>query len=71
MKQLDTINEKLLHLAETGNSVAFALVSKFSEMIKKNSGVRKISALGRGEGIDDPQEIEMNILLCPMYISGN
>ena len=59
MKQLDTINDKLLDLAETGNSVATALVSKFSEFIEKNSGLQKISALGREEGIDDPQEIEI------------
>ena len=62
MKQLDTINEKLLDLAETGNSVATALVSKFSELIEKNSGLRKISALGRRERIDDPQEIEIYFL---------
>ena len=59
MKQLDTINEKLLDLAETGNSGATALASKFFDIIEKNSGLRKISALGRGEGIDDPQEIEI------------
>ena len=52
IKQLDTINEKLLDLAETGNSVATALVSKLSELIEKNSGLLKFSALGRGEGID-------------------
>ena len=59
MKQLDTINEKLLGLAETGNSLATALVSKVSGLIEKNSVLQKISALGRGKGIDDPQEIEI------------